>query len=1059
MSPSFESSGELPSQSGSPGECRGDVIGRYTLLEELGEGGMGTVWLASQTDPVVREVALKIIKAGMDTREVIARFEAERQALALMDHPWIAKVLDGGATASGRPYFVMEHVRGVPMTEACDAARLDTQARLELFVKVCEAIQHAHQKGIIHRDIKPSNVLVTESDGELAPKVIDFGIAKATGGEFPAGTLLTQHAQMLGTPEYMAPEQAAMSGLDIDTRADVYALGMLLYELLTGAKPFDLQRVITSGYQELLRVIREVDPPRPSTRVTRDETGHQVAERRRVDLDTLVKGLSGDLDWIVMKALEKERSRRYASASELAADIVRYLHHEPVTAAPPSTFYRWRKLVQRRRKTVVAVAVIAILFLAGSVGTGVGYVRTLRANAALDDALGEKDAALASEVEQRELANANAQRAQKAEAEARTEADRAMEAEALARARAAELEQVAEFQAAQLKGIDPGLMGDRLRRAVIDAAPAGQRDPLVASLAPINFTNLALDSLEQNLFDRTIRAIDAQFANQPIVRARLLQTMADTLYDLGLYERAVGPQERALALRRAELGDESSLTHISLARTAALLRARGRTDEAEPSVREALELSRRLHGEEHPDTLTWLSDLAGIYSDRGEQAKAEELLREAVAGLRVALGDDHELTLNVLANLGTSLFERGDYAGAESAIRESLAGHRRLFGDDHPATLTSINGLAALLYGQGRFEEAEPYYRECIAGRRRVLGDDHPETVSTIGNLAILLREMGRLADSEPYFREAYERGLRVQGKEHPDTLTAMRNMGGLLRAQGKYTEADALFLETLEISRRLLGDDHPFTLVIINDLGTLRYAEGRQEEAESYMREALEGHRRNLGEDHPDVLTESYNLGVLTRKLGKLSESEALLRSALEGRCRILGLEHQRTQDAINSLRVLYEMLVQSARDESDEPRLGEALTKLGMHELRFGFYATSEELLTEALDVDFRTLPETDPRSWQVLGDLGTAIASQGRYEEAEPLVLESAERLLEIGKGFESLEGMAERAVHPSVPAADSVQRVVEFYEAWEVASPGQGHGEEAASWRARLGARDE
>ena len=326
-------------------ERAGDVIDRYKLLQELGEGGMGTVWLAEQAEPVRRRVALKVIKLGMDTREVVARFEAERQALALMDHANIAKVLDGGATASGRPYFVMELVKGVPITDYCAARRLDVRARLALFAHVCDAIQHAHHKGIIHRDIKPSNVLVTVDDDRAVPKVIDFGIAKATNAELTQKTLFTQHAQMIGTPEYMAPEQAEVTGLDIDTRADVYSLGALLYELLTGARPFDFGAVVAKGYGELLRTIREDEPARPSTRIA---------------------ALRGELDWIVMTAMAKDRTQRYETAHGLAADVRRYLADQPVQAAPPSAFYRLRKFATRRRAPLVATAVAVVLAIVGA---------------------------------------------------------------------------------------------------------------------------------------------------------------------------------------------------------------------------------------------------------------------------------------------------------------------------------------------------------------------------------------------------------------------------------------------------------------------------------------------------------------------------------------------------------------------------------------------------------------------------------------------------------------------------------------------------------------------
>ncbi|MHC4543178.1 MAG: protein kinase domain-containing protein [Planctomycetota bacterium] len=345
-------------------EGPGTVIGRYKLLEQIGEGGFGVVYMTEQTKPISRRVALKIIKLGMDTKQVIARFEAERQALAMMEHPNIAKVLDAGATDTGRPYFVMELVKGIPITEYCDKNNLDTQQRLGLFVEVCKAVQHAHQKGIIHRDIKPSNVMITLHDGSPVPKVIDFGIAKATCQKLTEKTLFTRFAQMIGTPEYMSPEQAEFSGLDIDTRSDIYSLGVLLYQLLTGVTPFDVDKLREAGYVEMQRIIREEEPDKPSTRLsTMGEALTDVAKHRKVSPDLLQKLVRGDLDWIVMKSLEKDRSRRYTAVSELAADIERHLNSEPVQAGAPTVSYKLRKFVNRNQVAVVAGSLVAAALL------------------------------------------------------------------------------------------------------------------------------------------------------------------------------------------------------------------------------------------------------------------------------------------------------------------------------------------------------------------------------------------------------------------------------------------------------------------------------------------------------------------------------------------------------------------------------------------------------------------------------------------------------------------------------------------------------------------------
>jgi serine/threonine protein kinase len=362
-------------------EMRGSRIGRYHLLHLLGEGGCGVVWMAEQTEPVRRRVALKVIKPGMDTREVIARFEAERQALARMDHPNIAKVLDAGTTDSGRPYFVMELVQGVKITEYCDQYNLSTAQRLAVFSQVCHAVQHAHQKGVIHRDLKPSNILVTLLDDAPVPKVIDFGIAKATQGRLTDQTLFTAFEQFIGTPAYMSPEQAELSGIDIDTRSDVYSLGVLLYELLTGRPPFDPKTLLQAGLDEIRRIIREVDPPKPSANVATltDSDRAEVARHHGTDPARLPQQLRGDLDWIVMKALEKNRTRRYDTVTALAADIERHLRDEPVSAGPPSTYYRLAKLVRRHRLAFAAAAAVALALVAGTIVSTWLAVRATRA--------------------------------------------------------------------------------------------------------------------------------------------------------------------------------------------------------------------------------------------------------------------------------------------------------------------------------------------------------------------------------------------------------------------------------------------------------------------------------------------------------------------------------------------------------------------------------------------------------------------------------------------------------------------------------------------------------
>ena len=645
----------------------GDRIGPYKLVEEVGEGGMGTVWLAQQSEPVRRRVALKIVKLGMDTREVVARFEAERQALALMDHPGIAKVFDAGATESGRPFFVMELVSGVPITEYCDQAKLDIEARLELFCLVCEAIQHAHHKGIIHRDVKPSNVLVRMQDSDPVPKVIDFGIAKATSSELTDQSIHTQLSQVMGTPEYMAPEQAQKGGMDIDTRADVYSLGVLLYELLTGTKPFDLKKTLQTGYAEVLRKICEDDPETPSTRVSDlRESSDSIARMRRTEGRLLCSSLKGDLDWIVMRALEKDRTRRYETVSGLAGDIRSHLKSEPVAAAPPSTVYRLSKMVKRHKRALAFAALALVLLVAGTIGTGLGWFKTRQANRALDVALTAKASALVQEEQQRIAAEESADRAHRAESKAQQEAERAVLAESVAEERADDLWRVVQFQVNQLSDIDPSLMGSNLRDELLAAVGDVDRGAVEQSLTKVNFTDLAVDALRKSFFEPGLMNIEEQFAEQPLVQAQLLSSTSTTMANLGMVAMSDQPIRRALEIQREELGPESEEALRSLESLASVLVLAGRYQEAEPLCKEYLEICRRIHGNEDRRTLEAMLVLEDLYYQSMDTASGVAIAREAYEISVGLLGKDDLLTLAAQNRMARSLHHVGKRGEGEA---------------------------------------------------------------------------------------------------------------------------------------------------------------------------------------------------------------------------------------------------------------------------------------------------------------------------------------------------------------------------------------------------------
>jgi serine/threonine protein kinase/tetratricopeptide (TPR) repeat protein len=826
-----EPTGQLPNAAPAPpdaaevAEGPGARIGPYKLLQQIGEGGFGVVFLAEQTEPVQRRVALKVLKLGMDTRQVVARFEQERQALAMMDHPNIARALDAGATVSGRPYFVMDLVKGQPIVAYCDQNRLPIAERLELFAQVCAAVQHAHGKGVIHRDLKPGNVLVATVDGRPLAKVIDFGIAKATSQKLTEKTLFTEHQQVIGTLQYMSPEQAAGS-LDIDTRTDVYSLGVLLYELLTGSTPFDERTLGAAMFGELQRLIREVDPPRPSTRLSAArETIAAIAAQRGVEPRRLGVLLRGDLDWIVMRALEKDRARRYETASDLAADLLRHLRGEAVVAAPPSAGYRLRKFVRRNRALVLASAATGTALFAGVIA----FAWQARITA------DERDRAVALQRtanEQRLLAEDHAR------------------AESTARRRA---EAITGFVTQALRAADP-VHGGRQDSTIVEAMQKAVRmiDGGVLRDEP-QLTAELLETIAEvlgdhgradealSLAERALALTRKLHTGPHAATARSLRTLGFVTSQLGRYEQALAINQELLAMLR-QLPDDDEAMSTAQNNIATALAHLGRFAEAEPILRQALATTVRLVGAESLDAATEKGTLGGILEQLGQTAAAEALFREARATLQQLPGD-HPSKVGNACSLGHLLWSTGRAAEAEPLFAEALAANRRMFAGDHPVTVKCLANLAATHEAQDQLDAAEPLRREAVRMSQAVFPGDHALTADMLVALHDLHRRRKRDADALPYLEQAV--GMWRRLGIDAELATGLNRLGALLYELRRDAEAEPVLVEALERDRRLHDGDDAGIVSSLILLGRARLALDKPIDAQQPLDEALAMHAR----------------------------------------------------------------------------------------------------------------------------------------------------------------------------------------------------------------------
>jgi tetratricopeptide (TPR) repeat protein len=975
------------------GTAGGVVAGRYKLLQPIGEGGMGSVWMAEQIEPVKRKVAVKLIRAERGSSStILARFEAERQAIALMDHPHIAKLLDAGTTAEGLPFFVMELVKGIPLNQFCDRHKLDVSERLVLFTQICSAVQHAHQKGIIHRDLKPTNILVESHDGKPVPRVIDFGLAKATSGmQLSEHTLFTGFGAVMGTPLYMAPEQATFNAVDVDTRADLYALGVILYELLTGTTPLTRETFKEAALDEMLRLIREQDAPSPSSRLSSTDARPAIAANRHTDATRLSRLLKGELDWIVMKALAKERDRRYETANGLARDIERFLNHEPVIAGPPGARYRLRKFVRRNRGAVVAASLVLLTLLAGIAGTTWGLIAANRARLA-------------------EKTRAEGEQLAKLEAQSQTsQAEHAAQAERVAREK-----ETAERKYAE--AIASFVTDDFLALTSVE----GQ-----LRFGGAERAGLSKDTTLRELLNRAATKLDDRHDLDPRIEAGLRWMIGENLRGAGEYARSVAFLERCVALRKAALGREHADTLSALHSLAVAYKANGEPGKAialYAQVRDAWAVALGAH---HPDTLTALANLAAAYQSAGKLSQSIALFEQVRDAEANSLGADHPSALITLNDLGLAYTAAGMLPKAVKLFEHLRAVRVKTLGPDHPDTVGTLNNLALAYRAAGRLQEAIQLFEQVRESWVKTLGSDHPDTLTALNNLALAYQDAGKLREAAALFEHVRDAHMKKLGPDHPNTLSTLNNLAMSYKDAGKPEEAIAL-LEQVRITRvKTQGAEHPDTLTTLDNLAAAYQDAGNVAKAIALHEQVRDSRAKILGDEHPGTLSTLNNLGAAYRAAGRLQESIALLETARNAAVTTVGAEHPITLATLSGL----------ARAYQDTGKLQQAVT-----------------LFEQVRDALVKTLGADHPRTLTSLCNLATAYQLAGSVPEAIGLFEKVAAGIEKRQFQHQYARRLMSRAI-AAFTAANQLDKAECWRRKW-MAAVGQQHGATSPAYACEL-----